>query len=64
MTKVYVWAKKKYWGLFLMALNIDAKFEAGMTCAFKNEMKNLASFHQNIFESIKIGTFMGSFYLK
>ena len=47
-----------------MALNIDAKFEAGMTCAFKNDMKNLANFHQNMFESLKIGTLMGSFYLK
>ena len=29
-----------------MALNIDPKFEGEMTCAFKNDMKNLASFHQ------------------
>ena len=56
--------KKSTEELFLMALNIDAKFEAGMTCAFKNDMKNLANFHQNMFESLKIGTLMGSFYLK
>ena len=30
--------------LCLMALNIDAKFEGKLTCAFKNDMKNLANF--------------------
>ena len=35
-----------------------------MNCAFKNDMKNLANFHQSMFESLKIGTFMGSFYPK
>ena len=29
-----------------MALNIDAKFEGKLTCAFKNDMKNLANFHR------------------
>ena len=29
-----------------MALNIDAKFEGKLTCAFKNEMRNLANFHR------------------
>ena len=47
-----------------MALNIDAKFEEKLTCAFKNDMRNLANFHQNMFESLKIGTFIGSFYPK
>ena len=28
-----------------MALKIDVKFEAKLTCAFKNEMKNLENFH-------------------
>ena len=28
-----------------MALKIDVKFEANLTCAFKNEMKNLENFH-------------------
>ena len=32
--------------------------------AFKNDLKNLANFHQNRFESLKIGTLMGSFYPK
>ena len=27
-----------------MALKIDAKFEGKLTCAFKNDMKNLANF--------------------
>ena len=29
-----------------MALNNDAKFEGKLTCAFKNDMKNLANFHR------------------
>ena len=29
-----------------MALNIDAKFEGKLTCAFKNDMKNLPNFHR------------------
>ena len=47
-----------------MALNTDAKFEGKITFAFKNNMKNLANFHQSTFESEKIGTLMGSFYAK
>ena len=29
-----------------MALKIDAKFEGKLTCAFKNELRNLANFHR------------------
>ena len=47
-----------------MALNIDATFEGNLTCDFKNDMRNLANFHQSMFESLKIGTLMGSFYPK
>ena len=47
-----------------MAVIIDAKFEGKMTCAFKNDIRNLANFHQSMFESLKIGTLMGSFYPK
>ena len=47
-----------------MALNIDAKFEGKITCAFKNEMRNLANFHQSMFGSLNIGTLMGPFYPK
>ena len=47
-----------------MAMNIDATFEGKLTCAFKNDMRNLANFHQSMFESLKIGTLMGSFYPK
>ena len=47
-----------------MALNIDATFEGKMTCAFKNDMKNLANFCQSTFESVKIGALMGSIYPK
>ena len=28
-----------------MALNNDAKFEEKVTCAFKNDMRNLANIH-------------------
>ena len=44
-----------------MAVIIDAKFEGKMTCVFKNDIRNLANFHQSMFESLKIGTLMGSF---
>ena len=30
-----------------MALNTNATFEGKLTCAFKNDMRNLANFHQN-----------------
>ena len=29
-----------------MALKIDAKFERKVTCAFENNMRNLANFHR------------------
>ena len=29
-----------------MALKIDAKFEGKLTCAFKNDMRNLVNFHR------------------
>ena len=47
-----------------MALNIDAKFGGKLTCAFKNDIRDLANFHQSTFESLKIGALMGSFYPK
>ena len=47
-----------------MVLNIDAKFEGKMTCAFKNDMRDLANFHRSMFESLKIGTLVGVFYPK
>ena len=46
----------------MIALNIGVKFEWKLTCAFKNDMRNLANFHQCKLESLKIGTFIGSFY--
>ena len=47
-----------------MALNIDATFEEKLTSTFKNVTRNLANFHQSMFESLKIETLMGSFYPK
>ena len=29
-----------------MALTIDAEFEGKLTCAFQNDMRNLANFHR------------------
>ena len=54
--------KKSIGELRLMALNIDAAFEGKLTSAFKNDMRNLANFHQTMFSSLKIGTLMESFY--
>ena len=56
--------KKSIGELGLMALNIDATFEGKLTCAEKNDMTNLANFHQSMFASLKNGTLMGSIYLK
>ena len=47
-----------------MIFNIDATFEGKLTCAFKNYMRNLANFQQSMFETLKIGTLIGSFYPK
>ena len=47
LTKVYsVSAKKSTEELCLMAMKIDAKFEGKVTCAFKNDMRNLAKLHR------------------
>ena len=47
-----------------MVLNMDAKFEGKRTYAFKDDMRHLANFKQSVFESLKIGTWMGSFHSK
>ena len=47
-----------------MEMNIDAKYEGNLTCAFKNDMRNLANFHQSTFESLNVGSLMGSIYPK
>ena len=46
-----------------MVLNIGATFEGKLT-AFKSDTRNLANFHQSMFESVKIRTLMGSLYPK
>ena len=45
--------------LCLMALKIDTKFEEKLTCTSKNELRNLANFHQSTFESLKLGLLLG-----
>ena len=47
-----------------MALNIEAAFEGKLTCAFKNDMRNLANFYQSKLEGLENETLMGSFYPK
>ena len=47
-----------------MSLNIDVTFEGKLNYVFKSDMRNLANFHKSVFESLKIGTLMGSFYPK
>ena len=37
-----------------MAVNIDATFEGKLTCDFKNDMRNLANFHQDMFININL----------
>ena len=44
-----------------MVLKIDAKLERKLTRAFKNDMKNLANFHQST-QSLKFKSLMRSFY--
>ena len=44
---------KKYTGICLMALNINAKFVGKLTCVFKNDMRNLANIHQSMFEKMR-----------
>ena len=63
-TKYIMFELKKYRGFCLIALNIDATFEGKLTSGFKNDTRNLANFHQSMFDSLKIGTLMGSFYPK
>ena len=53
---------KMYRGVMFDGMNIDADFEGTLTCAFKHDIRNLVNFHQSTFESLKIGTFIGSFY--
>ena len=62
-TKYIMFELKKSIGeLCLMELNTDATFEGKLTCAFKHDIRNLAHFHQSMFESLKIWTLMGSYY--
>ena len=66
LNKVHVWAKNKYRGILLDGTeywcNIWRKKK--LTCAFKNDIRNLANFHQSMFGSLKIETLMESFYPK
>ena len=43
--------KKSIEELYLMVLKIDTKFERKLTCASKNDMRKLVSFHQSTWKS-------------
>ena len=47
-----------------MTLMIDAKFEGKLMCVLPKMTEEFGNFHQNTFENLKIGTFIGSFYSK
>ena len=47
-----------------MAVNIYSKFEGKLSFASKNDKRNSANVHQSMWESLKIETFMASFYSK
>ena len=47
-----------------MTLECEEKFDEKLTCGLENDLRNLANVYQNMFESLKIGTLMGSFYPK
>ena len=47
-----------------MALKIDATLDRKLTSTFINNMRNFGNFHKSTFESLIIGSLMGSFYPK
>ena len=56
LSKVYyVWAKKNTEELCVTTQKNDAKFEKQMTCALKNDMRNLVNFNRAR-KNIKIST--------
>ena len=59
--------KSQYSELSFMTLKSHAKFEEKLICGLENDIRNLANIHQNtikIVKSVKIGIFMGFFFLK
>ena len=46
--------------LCVITLKNDAKFEEELTCALKNDIRNLANFDPNL-KSLEISTLMDSF---
>ena len=54
LNKVHnLWAKKNIGEFCLMALNIDATSQGKLTCAFKNDMRNLTNFDTSTWKSQK-----------
>ena len=52
--------QKKYRGVMCDTLKNNAKFEEKMTCALKNDMRNLTNFDSTL-KGLKIFILMGSF---
>ena len=44
-----------------MALKNDANFEQKLTCAFQNDIRNLANFHQSTWQITKVGLWWDPF---
>ena len=64
LIKVYNVNLKKYRGFMFSSTEYWCSIYGKLTCPFKNDMRNLANFHQSMFKSLKIGILMGSFYSK
>ena len=60
--KCIIFELKKYRGVMFAGTEYWCKIWRKTACTFKNDMRNLANFHLSTFESLKIGTFTGSFY--
>ena len=60
--KYWMFELKIYRGVMFNGTEYWCKIWRKTDFAFKNDMRNLANFHQNRLESLKIGTLMGSFY--
>ena len=59
----YILCQKRTEDLCAITLKNEANFEEELTCALKNDMRNLANFDWT-FESLKTSTLIGSFWSK
>ena len=65
LTKSYnIWAKKVQRSYVWLHLRLIESLKKKWLVIPRTVMRNLANFHQSMFESVKIGTLTGSFHLK